>query len=302
MTLSGAWINLGPMRRRLEIGLALLLAVAVAALVFFNPAKRDDNLVRIGGKAFSPLAVGKEATLRSVIEKDLRYLIETIPPSKTSRVRVLRAGTLDRIQTAAPVTVTFDNGARQLATTISPGKPYSVRYDDKGLIRIYPGSHGREDAADLAPYVPTPTAVVAKMLEMAGVGSDDVVYDIGCGDGRMVIAAAREHGARGVGIDIDAGFIEMSRDNAEREGVGKRTRFICMDATKARFTEATVIAVYLLPESLELLRPLFERDLQPGARIVSHNYRIAGWEDKLLSQETLQDENGLDHRIFLYRR
>jgi hypothetical protein len=291
------------MRRRLEIGLALLLVAAVVfVLVFVHPGKQPENVVVFGEKPSSSAAYAKEATLRSVIDTDLRYLLETIPPSKTSRVRVLKAGALDRIRTVVPVSVTFDNGARQLSSTIFPGKPYSVRYDDKGLIRVYPGSHGREDAADLAPYVPTPIPVVEKMLEMAGVGGDDVVYDIGCGDGRMVIAAAREYGARGVGIELDAGLIEECRTNAEREGVAKLTRFIRMDATKARFTEATVIAVYLLPESLELLRPLFERDLKPGARIVSHNYRIAGWEDTIAGQETLQDENGLDHRIFLYRR
>jgi len=290
------------MRRRLEIGFAVLLVIAVAALVFVKPSKKSDNVVVLDGGSSSLGVFGEEATLRNVIDKDLKYLIETVPPSKKSRVRVLRPGALDRIKTNVPVTITFDNGARQLSSTIFPGKPYSLRYDDNGLVRVYPGSHGREDAADLAPYVPTPMAVVGKMLEMAGVGRDDVVYDIGCGDGRIVITAAREYRARGVGIDIDSEFIEESRANAKREGVTKLTRFLCMDATKARLTEATVLAVYLLPESLELLRPLFDRDLQPGARVVSHNYRIAGWEDKLVTSEILQDENGLEHKIFLYRR
>ena len=301
MTLSWTWINLGRMRRRLEIGLALFLVISAVALVFVSPSKNSDNVVVLEGKNSSVVFQG-EATLRSVIDKDLRYLLETIPPSKTSRVRVLRAGSLDRIRTNSPVSVTFDNGARQFSSTIHPGKPYSVRYDEKGLIRVYPGSHGRDDAADLAPYVPTPQPVVEKMLEMAGVGGGDVVYDIGCGDGRMVITAAREYGARGVGIDIDAAFIEACRTSSEKEGVARLTRFICMDGTKARYTEATVIAVYLLPESLELLRPIFERDLKSGARVISHNYRISGWEDKLAGEEVLLDENGSEHKIFLYRR
>ncbi len=290
------------MRRRLEIGLALVLVSGAVALLVFNPAPEADNLVVIEGQSASNSAFAKEATLRSVIDSDLRYLIETIPPSKASRVRILRAGTLDRIKSAVPVSVTFNNGARELSSKIFPGQPYSVRYDDKGLIRVYPGSHGREDAADLAPFVPTPEPVVSRMLEMADVGPDDVVYDIGCGDGRVVIAAARDYGARGVGIDIDAKFIEECRVNAEREGVSRLTRFIRMDAMKARYTEATVITAYLLPESLEDLRPLFERDLRPGARVVSHNYRIAGWEDKLISRGEIQDGNGPDHTIFLYRR
>jgi SAM-dependent methyltransferase len=139
------------------------------------------------------------------------------------------------------------------------------------------------------------------MLEIAGVGPADVVYDIGCGDGRMVVTAAKDHGARGVGIDLDAALIEECRDRARREGVEGLVRFLHMDAAKARVTEATVLAIYLLPESLETLRPLFERDLRPGARIVSHNYRIPGWDGRLALSEVVTDEKGRDHRIHFYK-
>ncbi|MBE3111072.1 MAG: class I SAM-dependent methyltransferase, partial [Acidobacteria bacterium] len=129
----------------------------------------------------------------------------------------------------------------------------------------------------------------------------DVVYDIGCGDGRMVITAAKNYGARGVGIDIDAALIEECRAGAKREGVEKLVRFLHMDATKARLTEATVLALYLLPESLETLQPLFDKDLAAGVRIVSHNYEIPGWDGQLVRSEVVTDDKGREHKIHLYR-
>ena len=120
------------------------------------------------------------------------------------------------------------------------------------------------------------------MLEVAAIGPEDVVYDLGCGDGRMVIAAAKTRGARGVGIELDAALVEQCRAAAKREGVGDLVRFLRMDAAKARLTDATALVLYLLPESLEALAPLFERDLRPGARIVSHDYRIPGWDGRIV--------------------
>jgi ribosomal protein L11 methylase PrmA len=117
----------------------------------------------------------------------------------------------------------------------------------------------------------------------------------------MVIAAAKIRGARGVGIEIDPALVAECRAAAKREGVQRLVRFLEMDATKARLTEATVVMAYLLPESLEELAPLFERDLRPGARIVSHNYRIPGWDDRLVLSESLTDEAGREHTIHLYR-
>ncbi len=200
-----------------------------------------------------------------------------------------------------PVEISFDNGKWTVVYLVHPGKPYSFRYDENDVIKVYPGSHGRPDAADLAPFVPTPQPVVERMLEVAAVGRDDVVYDIGCGDGRMVITAAKKYRARGVGIDIDAALIEECRAGAKREGVEKLVRFLHMDATKARLTEATVLALYLLPESLETLEPLFDRDLAAGVRIVSHNYKIPGWDGRLVHSEVMSDDKGREHKIYLYR-
>jgi hypothetical protein len=117
----------------------------------------------------------------------------------------------------------------------------------------------------------------------------------------MVIAAARTRGCRAVGIELDAALIEECKAAAEREGVTKLVRFLRMDAAKASLTEATVLTLYLLPESLETLSPAFERDLRAGARIVSHDYRIPGWDGRIVRSEVLPGEGGRDHRVILYR-
>jgi SAM-dependent methyltransferase len=248
------------------------------------------------------VAFGEEATLRNVTKKELTYTIEPNPSKRLPQARKLAVGAVDRIVADVPVEISFENGVRRSSYTVFPGRPYSFRYDESGIVKVYPGSHGREDAADLAPFVPTPAPVVEKMLAMAKVVRDDVVYDIGCGDGRMVIAAAKIYGAHGVGIELDPKLIEECEANARKEGVESLVRFIRMDGTKARLSGATVLALYLLPESLEVLKPLFERDLKPGARVVSHNYRIPGWDDRIAGQDVLPGEGGRPHKIFLYLR
>lgn len=290
------------MRRAVKAGLALALFVlAVLAVFVYRPVRRSENRIDLDSRPPSVAAFQPEATLRNVTKRDIVYTIKPGPRGRVPRTRTLRVDAVDRIATDLPVEISFDNGKHTSVYTIHPGRPYSFRHDEEEVVRVYPGSHGREDAPDLAPFVPTPQPVVDRMLEIAGVGPGDVVYDIGCGDGRMVVTAAKSHRARGVGIDLDAALIEECRDRARREGVEGLVRFIHMDAAKARLTEATVLAIYLLPESLETLKPLFERDLRPGARIVSHNYKIPGWDGRLALSEVVTDEKGRDHRIHFYK-
>jgi SAM-dependent methyltransferase len=144
--------------------------------------------------------------------------------------------------------------------------------------------------------------VVERMLELAKVDSGDVVYDIGCGDGRIIITTAKKYGARGVGIDIDPKRIKQSKEGAESAGVGGLAEFSLGDATKMDISEASVVTLYLLPESNELLRPQLEKQLEPGTYVVSHNYSIAGWEEKEVDALSMKDEKGKNHTIFLYRR
>ena len=128
------------------------------------------------------------------------------------------------------------------------------------------------------PYVESPTRIVGAMLELAGVGSADTVYDLGCGDGRIVISAAQKYGARGVGIDINPARIEEARANARSAGVTDRVNFEVRDLFDADIRNATVVALYLLPEANLRLRPRLISELKPGTRVVSHSFDMGDWK------------------------
>ena len=127
---------------------------------------------------------------------------------------------------------------------------------------------------NLAPFIATPEDVVDRMLVLAGVTKEDVVYDLGCGDGRIPIAAAKKYGAHGVGIDIDPKRIEESKANAKAAGVEHLVRFRVENALTADVSAATVVTLYLLSSSNRALRPLLQRQLKPGSRIVSHAFSM----------------------------
>lgn len=122
------------------------------------------------------------------------------------------------------------------------------------------------------PYIPTRHEVVDAMLRLAGVGGSDIVYDLGCGDGRIVIAAARDYGARGVGIELEPEPLAEAGANALSAGVGGLVRFERGDIFKADFSQATVVTLFLLPEVMHKLRPHLWRQLRPGTRVVSHGF------------------------------
>lgn len=133
------------------------------------------------------------------------------------------------------------------------------------------------------PDIPTPflastPLAVDEMLRLAGVGPRDVVFDLGSGDGRVAIAAARDYGARGVGIEIDGKLVEESREHARRAGVADRVEFRHGDALEADVGAATVVTMYLLAPLVEKLKPKLLAELKPGARIVAHDYGFRGWK------------------------
>jgi len=123
-------------------------------------------------------------------------------------------------------------------------------------------------------YVPTPQPVVEAMLDVAGVTGRDVVYDLGSGDGRIVIEAARRYGARGVGIEIDPALVKRATDNAIAAGVSDRVRFVTQNLFSADVRDATVVTLYLLQSINERLRPKLVRELKPGTRVVSHVFNM----------------------------
>jgi predicted RNA methylase len=126
----------------------------------------------------------------------------------------------------------------------------------------------------LAPYIATPDDVVDRMLRLAGTTERDTVYDLGCGDGRIPIAAARKYGARGVGLEIDPRLVELAQANAKAAGVEKLVEFRVQNVLDADVSPATVVTLFLLSSSNERLRPMLQKQLKPGARIVSHAFSM----------------------------
>ncbi|HEV8694759.1 MAG TPA: class I SAM-dependent methyltransferase [Lysobacter sp.] len=153
--------------------------------------------------------------------------------------------------------------------------------------------------ASLAPYVPTPQEVVDQMLALAEVTSKDVVYDLGCGDGRIPITAAQRYGARAVGVDIEPKRIAESNANAKAAGVEKLVSFRLQDAMTVDVSDATVVTLYLLSASNLKLRPLLTKQLKPGARIVSHAFTMGDWQpDKVVD---FTDAMGIIRTLFMWR-
>jgi SAM-dependent methyltransferase len=142
-------------------------------------------------------------------------------------------------------------------------------------------------------YEPSPPEVVTAILRLADVGKDDIVYDLGCGDGRIVIAAARDFGAHGVGIDIDPRRIAESEENASKAGVTSRVEFREEDLFEADFHEATVVTLFLWPSLNLKLRPILTQQLKSGTRIVSYIHNMGDWAPE--KEMTLNGE-----RIYLW--
>jgi protein-L-isoaspartate O-methyltransferase len=153
--------------------------------------------------------------------------------------------------------------------------------------------------AVLAPYSPTPPDVVSRMLTLARVGPSDTVYDLGSGDGRIVIEAARRFGARGVGIDIDPTLVAKAQASARQAGVESLVTFRVQDAMTVDVSDATVVTLYLLAASNVKLRPILTKQLRPGARIVAHNYPIGDWEPDVV--DTFTDAAGTTRTLFLWQ-
>jgi len=152
------------------------------------------------------------------------------------------------------------------------------------------------------PYIPTTETAVKAMLELADVKRSDIVYDLGCGDGRIVIAAAKRYGARGVGIDIDPVLVREAKGNARQAGVEKLVEFREQDLFQANFREATVVTLFLLPAINKRLLPQLEA-LKPGTRIVSNTFEIGEW--KPVREIVVEDDPNDDyyfgsHRLFLW--
>jgi hypothetical protein len=143
---------------------------------------------------------------------------------------------------------------------------------------------------DAGPYVPSPQSVVSDMLRYADVGPQDFLIDLGSGDGRIVLTAAKVFGARGFGVEIKDELVKKSNEAAKIEGLAERVRFMKQDLFKTDMSQATVITMYLLPDTVNLLKDKFLAELRPGTRIVSHDYPLTGWIPEKYVQMDLEDK------------
>jgi SAM-dependent methyltransferase len=159
------------------------------------------------------------------------------------------------------------------------------------------------DSVQAAPFVTTPADVVDRMLALARTGPADYVVDLGSGDGRIVIAAARKFGARGLGLELDPKLVAQSKDNARAAGVEGRAEFRVEDVLRADFSQATVVTVYLLPGLMAQLSPVFLDGLHPGARIVTHAFVFPSWKPDRVEKIRVAEPHpsqGDESTIFLW--
>jgi tRNA G37 N-methylase Trm5 len=175
-----------------------------------------------------------------------------------------------------------------------------MRYKCIGLVALFAwvglASTRAQDNGDgefTVPYVPTPQNVVDTMLKLANIKPGDVIYDLGSGDGRIVITAAKQYGVRGVGIDINPVRVKEANENARKEGVADKVTFKKNDLFEEDIHEATVVTIYLLPSVNLKLKPKLFRELKPGTRIISHDFDMGDWKP----EQRVEVDN---HRIFTW--
>jgi len=264
--------------------LRCLAAFAVLAAAFAlsqngaaQPPSKDSATIRVMLPAEARLTVDGHQTTSTGTERLL--FSPALPPGKKFSY-TLRAGWEED---GRPI-------VRMAVVTVEAGKEVAVDM-----------RHAAKDAASSqVVYVPTPQEVVDKMLDMAKVTKDDVVFDLGCGDSRIVATAAKKFGAKGVGVDIDPARIEDSKATLKKMEVPEGLVEVRQgDALKVKdLSRATVVTLYMLPEFMAQLKPILERDLKPGTRVVAHDYAVPDWEPK--EKHRMTTMRIYPHNLFLY--
>jgi precorrin-6B methylase 2 len=161
-----------------------------------------------------------------------------------------------------------------------------------------PAQKYEDEGKKIVPYVPTPQEVVERMLELAQVKKGDVVYDLGSGDGRIVVTAAKKYGVRAIGFEIDPERIKESAENIKKAGVGHLVEIRQQDIRTVDLSPASVLTMYLLPEVNLMIRPNIWKQMKPGSRVVSHDFDMGDW--KPLKTENIKDGSSWDHTLYLW--
>ncbi len=162
------------------------------------------------------------------------------------------------------------------------------------------GGSSSKDAMkkSLAPYVSSPMSVVERMLELCSVAEDKVVYDLGCGDGRILVTAAKNYKARAVGVELSPKWAQVATDKVVEAGMQHRVRVLQQDMMEANLAEADIVTLYLISDANTVLRPKLEKELRPGACVVSHDFEIDGW--KPTAVETIKVFQR-PHMLYVYK-
>jgi precorrin-6B methylase 2 len=156
-----------------------------------------------------------------------------------------------------------------------------------------------DEGKKIVPYVPTPQEVVERMLELAQVKKGDLVYDLGSGDGRIVVTAAKKYGVKAIGFEIDPERIKESQENIKKAGVGHLVEIRQQDIRTVDLSQASVLTMYLLPEVNLMIRPNIWKQMKPGSRVVSHDFDMGDW--KAIKTEQIKDPSGWEHTLYLWQ-
>jgi tRNA1(Val) A37 N6-methylase TrmN6 len=162
-------------------------------------------------------------------------------------------------------------------------------------------SAAQGDAEKLAPYYPTPQTVVEKMLQLGGLKAGEKMFDLGSGDGRIVITAAQKFHADAIGVELDKDLWKRSMDRIQKLGLEKSAHIVNGDLLKQDYSSADLVTVYLLPGFIDKVQPLLDRQLKKGARVVSHDFEFSNWTPEK-SENIADDGEGRSHTLFLYRK
>jgi predicted RNA methylase len=163
-------------------------------------------------------------------------------------------------------------------------------------------SHAQSGAQKLAPYYPTPQTIVEKMLQLSELKAGEKMYDLGSGDGRIVIMAAQKFHAQAIGIEIDSKMVKASLERLRKLGLDQTARIVQGDLLQQNYSSADVVTVYLLPEAMDSkVQPLLDRQLKKGARVVAHDFEFRNWTPEKV-ENIADDGEGRSHAIYLYRK
>ncbi len=164
---------------------------------------------------------------------------------------------------------------------------------------LLPGQSG--EGEKLAPYYPTPEVIVEKMLQLGGLKAGEKVFDLGSGDGRIVIMAAQKFHADAVGVELDKDLSKQSTEKIRKLKLEKNARIVNGDLLKQNYSSADVVTVYLMPGFIDKVQPLLDQQLKKGARVVAHDYEIKNWTPEKV-EEIADDGEGHSHKLYLYRK